>query len=330
MSYINLINSLGFIIDPFAKTNADEEEHLERYFIEPPFYNAVYGDINNPKSTVVFAPRGGGKTALKRKIEITSQDDSFMCLSYNSFNVVGLQIGDISLEYHLNNIIRLILVGVLSCVQSVGLEKFTRDDRHLIYLFIKKYLSEIDKTELKEAIYSVKQLKDKAKDWWNAFTGPIGIVINALFAKMGFEKVELEKFNNERGVLGSLSDQLTTLYNIAYKAGNKSIYILIDKVDENNLTGNSASYSYNFIEPLITSLQILELRGFAFKFFLWDAIKEEYQKDARPDRVKYHNLLWEKEQLNLMLSRRLKAFSQNKVTSFTQVCDISNGTSTFL
>ena len=59
MSYNDLLYNLGFIRDPFAKTNADEEELLEDYFIEPPFFKAVYGDIHEPKAAVVYAPRGG-------------------------------------------------------------------------------------------------------------------------------------------------------------------------------------------------------------------------------------------------------------------------------
>jgi len=71
MSYDILLKRLGFESDPFSKTNADEEERLEEYFIAPPFFNAVYGSPNDPKSSIVFAPRGGGKTALKRKIELS-------------------------------------------------------------------------------------------------------------------------------------------------------------------------------------------------------------------------------------------------------------------
>jgi hypothetical protein len=56
MSYVELLHRLSFNIDPFAKTNADEEELLKSYFIEPPFFKAFYGDLSTPKSAVVFAP----------------------------------------------------------------------------------------------------------------------------------------------------------------------------------------------------------------------------------------------------------------------------------
>jgi hypothetical protein len=85
MSYANLLHNLGFQIDPFAKTNADEEDHLKSYFIEPPFFKAVYGDLASPKSALVFAPRGGGKTALKRMLELSSQTDPFLCINIQPF-----------------------------------------------------------------------------------------------------------------------------------------------------------------------------------------------------------------------------------------------------
>lgn len=61
MRYSDLLKNLGFDRDPFATTNADEEEWLEEYFIEPPFFKAVYGEIGNPKSTIVYAPREAEK-----------------------------------------------------------------------------------------------------------------------------------------------------------------------------------------------------------------------------------------------------------------------------
>lgn len=197
MSYSDLLHNLGFDLDPFAKTNADEEELLKSYFIEPPFFKAVYGDLSTPKSAVVFAPRGGGKTALKRMLELSSLSDNFLCVTYNQFGVAGLKLKDIDLQYHFRNITRLLLVAVLSASAEIGITSFSHDDRHLIYLLTKEYLSDIDTTDLKSAIQSVQNLTDKAKEWWNSFTGPIGVVLNALLSKVGLGTAEVEKFKTQ-------------------------------------------------------------------------------------------------------------------------------------
>lgn len=181
MSYSRLLTNLGFDADPFAKTNADEEELLERYFVPPPFFPAVFGDHRTPKSAIVFAPRGGGKTALKRKIEMATRNDlPILCISYNRFDTTGVKLSQVDSDYHLRNLVQLVLVGVLTGVYLRGLETLSTDDRHLLYLLVKEHLSKIGQSQLRISIDSVKNLSDKAAELWNRFSGPIALVINAL------------------------------------------------------------------------------------------------------------------------------------------------------
>jgi hypothetical protein len=325
MSYAELLNSLGFESDPFGKTNADEEEKLDQYFVAPPFFNAVLGDPLSPKSSLVFAPRGGGKTALKRKIELSSQESGFLCVTYNHFDVSGKKLTDISSEYHLLNLIEILLVGVITAVSNAGIDRISNDDRHFIYLFVKKHLTQIDQAKLKTDISAIKNFPDKAKEIWNKFTGPIGFVLNALLEKVGLGSAEIKAFQNQDGRLGSLRDQLTILQGISAKLGFPSVYVLIDRIDENPLTG-SVEKSYAFISPLMTDLQLLEIPGFGFKFFLWDLLLDDYRTIARPDRIKYHTLEWKHDQLVRMLSERLKAYSGGTVSSLQKISDANLST----
>jgi len=319
-SYAQLIERLGFVADPFAKTNADEEERLENYFIEPPFYSAVFGDPSAAQPSVVFAPRGGGKTALKRKIELASKQNSFLCITYNRFPVSGLTLKDINTDYHLTNIVRLIVIGVISECNEGTVSKLSSEQRHLLYLFSKQYLSQLDRGELKEAIKAVKNLSDKALEWWNKFTGPIGFALNALLNKMGLGTTEIQQFEQQGGTLGAFAEQFRALRDIAGEYGKRSIYVLVDRVDEIALTG-SASNSYTFISPLLTDLHLLELRKYGFKFFLWDLLLPDYRAHARPDRIKYHTLAWTHSQLEKMISERLRAHSNAKISSLTQLLE---------
>ncbi|MCP1582917.1 P-loop ATPase, Sll1717 family [Pseudoxanthomonas mexicana] len=325
MSYSKLLTNLSFDSDPFAKTNADEEDRLVRYFISPPFFDAVYGDPSEPKSAVVFAPRGGGKTALKRRIEIASQNSNFLCVTYNEFDVAGLKSSQIDANYHLKNIVRLVLVATITAVADREIKSLASDHKHVLYLLAKAHLSQIDRTALKSSVAAIKNFPDKAADLWDKFTGPVGFALNALFAKVGFGAAEVSKFSSQGGAVGSYIDQLKALRDIAKSLGFDSIYVLIDKVDETSITGK-ASTSYEFIEPIVTDLLLLELPGFAFKFFLWDLLLDSYRKSARPDRVKYYQLEWSELQLVEMLSERLKAFSSDAVESFSQVVDDSGKT----
>jgi hypothetical protein len=66
---LEFLKLVGFESDPFASTSAADEPLIDQYFVEPPFFPAVIGDPKSRKSNIVFAPRGGGKTAQKIMIE---------------------------------------------------------------------------------------------------------------------------------------------------------------------------------------------------------------------------------------------------------------------
>ena len=321
MSYLSLLKRLGFDKDPFAATNADVEELLEDYFIEPPFFKAVYGDIHTPKSVIVFAPRGGGKTALKRRIELSARTDAFLCITYNSFPVGSLKLSEIDQSFHLKNIIRAFTVAVLSSVTTTGIQKLTNSQRHILYLLSKAYLSKLNGAELRDAIASVKNLNDKARDIWNAVTGPVNVGVMVLALKFGFKAPDLKKFEAEGGEVGSFTEQLRFLAQLAEKFGYFSCYILVDKIDETTLTGKAKS-SLSFVTPLLTDLAVLETKGIAFKFFLWDQIETGAREIARPDRVKSYTLRWTSMQLRAMLSRRLEAHSAKRVVSLASITKI--------
>lgn len=324
MSYSDLLHNLGFPNDPFSKVNADEEERLEEYFIEPPFFKAVQGIPQDPKSYIVFAPRGGGKTALKRKLELASEkSENYLCITYNSFNVIGKSIVDITLDYHLQNIIKLVLIGLIPAVEKVDHNKISKEDKQILFSMVKHYFSDIDNFQLKDAICSVKSHEQTAKEWWNKLTAPIGALANAILASFGLSSIEIKQIQDREFNLGTSVDQMKTLQRIAENLGYESIYVLIDKVDENELTGTS-QLSYTFIEPLLKNLSIFELKGYAFKLFLWDKIvsiihQQKEDERIRLDRIQNRKLQWKHEQLTEMLSKRLLAFSEQKISSLNDI-----------
>jgi hypothetical protein len=267
MSYLELLAKMGFSRDPFAFTNADEEELLENYFIEPPFFKAVYGDIGHPKSVIVFAPRGGGKTALKRRIELFSRTDNFLCVTYNSFPIGKKKLAKIDRDFHLQNVARILLVGVLSAATETRVNALSDADRHFLFLLAKAHLSDIDVELLKESIAAVKNLPDAAKEIWNKLTGPIAVVLNAALAHFGFKPAEISKFSDVEAKIGSFDEQIGLLAKLALNFGFSSTYVLIDKVDETTLTGNKASISLQFIAPILGDLALLEAPGIAFSSF---------------------------------------------------------------
>ncbi|MBT6049440.1 MAG: hypothetical protein HOG49_21800 [Candidatus Scalindua sp.] len=113
--------------------------------------------------------------------------------------------------------------------------------------------------------------------------------------------------------------QLEILFDLVKKLGFQAIYLLIDRPDETEKTGNNPEATYRLIQPLIKDLELLGLDGYGFKFFLWDQIEKFHREDARPDRILQYKLTWKRSVLQNVLSLRLKAFSTNHISTFKQL-----------
>ena len=121
MTLTRFLTQFGFTEDPFESTNADAEPYLAQYFVPPPYFPSVLGDTANPKSHVILAPRGGGKTAQRRMIEDRSAElQDFLCISYDKFEQPsGFRLEQATWAYHMNQVCRLILIGVASASTTI-------------------------------------------------------------------------------------------------------------------------------------------------------------------------------------------------------------------
>jgi hypothetical protein len=325
MSILDFLQKFGFDDDPFRSTNAADEPKLPIYFVPPPYFASVLGTPDYPRSDVVFAPRGGGKTAQRIKIETESMvSESFLCVTYDKFDIrEGFKLKDADLPYHLINICRLLLIAVLSELES-NPEKISALDDHkktVLKYQVQKFLGELSSAEYESAIISLKNLRDKANDLWNKYGGKVAALVNAFIEKYGFGSIDVSgitKANLKED--DSLRYHFQELVLILHTIGFPSTYILVDRVDELYLTSKDAKSTFTFISPLLEDLPTLETDFVAFKFFLWDQIEDWYKSSgARPDRVPVHTLRWSPSELSTMLSERLKAYSNGNISSFNDL-----------
>jgi len=322
MGLREFLSRLGFRENPFQFTNADEEEHLQAYFVPPPYFLSVWGEPDYPKSQVIFAPRGGGKTAQKRMIEFKDEGTNVFVITYDRFEKLGgLDLQNLSVDYHLQNIIAIGLLGFLLEYHQRGMQApgFTTIEREQIDWLCHHYLSGVSRYEALEALNSLKTLSAKAKQFLRDWSGPVSSLFSAALAAKGIPhpKIELAHGSNQETFNGPLKAHLEVVRDLILSIGFKSVYILVDKVDETAETGNNAEASFNLVKPLLRDLELLQMKNVAFKFFLWDMLLPRYQAYARPDRLEQFELSWTEADLNKMLSRRLGAFSDNKVVDLS-------------
>jgi hypothetical protein len=317
---------LGFQANPFQFTNADEEDHLQSYFVPPPYFDSVWGDPNRPVSQVIFAPRGGGKSAQRKMLEYRAHRENIFALTYDRFeHLVPSSLNNLTVEYHLKNLIRLGLLGFLLEIheRTLAAASFQRIEREQIDLLCRTYLGRISKTEAMESMKSLRTLSSKAKAFLRDWSGPAGSLVSMILKAKGLGSVNLKGGASEDEF--HAPDELPTklhlevVCDLLRSIGYRSVLILVDKVDEAQMTGNNAEHSFSLIKPLLRDLELLQISGIGFKFFLWDRLESYYREYARPDRVQQFVLSWTRTEITEMLSRRLSAFSGARVKTLSDL-----------
>ncbi|MBU2973633.1 P-loop ATPase, Sll1717 family [Zobellia sp. B3R18] len=319
MTKTEYIQSLGLNENPFQYTNADKESGLiEQYFIYPDYFEDVWGDPESPVSNIIYAPRGGGKTAQRLMIEKRAKNhDNVLTISYTDHDLSEFTSADeIGISYHLSYLNRLLLLSFFDRLDSIKdfdyIYEFDYSERQFIYKLCRIYLFKTPASFPKQAINSLKTIEDRFVDLWKRFKEPISDVIKVISKSKGAE-IDISKIKLDKKLKLSHKDNFINLKEFLKRLGISTIYILVDKVDEQSLTGNDPKASYQFISELIKDLELLETNGIGFKFFLWDALKPYCEKEARPDRIFPFTLNWEFKQIQTMLNKRLSAFSSERI-----------------
>jgi len=326
MTIDQFILNLGFETNPFQYSNADKEvEYLDAYFIKPDYFEDVWGNPYNPVSNIVYAPRGGGKTAQRIMIEKRAKETKdILAITYTNHDLTEFKsIEMVNLNYHLTYLNRLLLLSFFSRIndkESNFNNIFTLAERQYLYKIARIYLYDTPASFPNQAILSLKTLEDYAIDLWKGFKEPITNVIKQITLSKGVE-IDLSKIEIDKKLEQSHKDNTLNIISLLKKAGYNSIYILVDKVDEQSLTGNNPSASFYLISDLIKDLELLETPNISFKFFLWDALKPYTVEAARPDRVFSYDLHWTWSQIVEMLSKRASAYSRGKVQNFENLFD---------
>jgi hypothetical protein len=321
-----LFRSLGFDENPFASTNADEEERLPDYFVPPAYFPSVFGDPTRPSSFFVFAPRGGGKSAQRRMIESKCAQEQVLSITYDRFEFPGItKASEVTLSAHLQRIIQRCLMGLLVALNAdpALASNLSKHERELLVRLAGHHLKGMNAEKLQATLDSLKSLKHKVQDFWNEWLPVIGPALNVLLQKLtGVDIDQLGSYDTVAPQGGfSQKFDLSQAVELAHKLGFRSVYVLIDRVDEAELTGNDALASFQLIEPLVRDLELLELRGIAFKFFLWDRLETPYLDTARTDRVRHETLSWDDPMLSDMWRKRLSVYSDGRVESLDAIAE---------
>ena len=186
MTFEEYLSKLGFLRNPFQQSNADKEiDFLSEYFIKPDYFEDVWGNPYNPSSNIVYAPRGGGKTAQRIMIEKRAKNHSdILTITYTNHDLSCYKsVDDIDLSYHLTYLNRLLLLAFFNRITDPGFNfdfTFSFSERQYIYKIARIYLFDTPASFPNQAMSSLKKIEDYAIDLWNNFKEPIVNVIKQI------------------------------------------------------------------------------------------------------------------------------------------------------
>jgi hypothetical protein len=325
----DFLTAHGFSGSPFGSTNADKEPQLTSYFVPPPYFPSVKGDPSDPKSCVVLAPRGGGKTAQKVMLEEYARDEAktpIFCITYDNFQTPdGFKLSAVTSDWHLSRIVQRMMLGICSLIEEGHGTNLTRRDKRTIAYGVEKYFGKLSADEANDIVSSIKSFPEKAKDFFSKHSRNISVIVAALATKLGLSDVDLDFSADEDLKTESHQSIFIRLVEIIRSFGFSCVYILIDRIDEALIVGGDSEDTYKLVRPLTANLHLLESEHCAFKFFLWDQIENYLREggDFRADRIPIFQLSWTQNELEQMLSKRLLAFSGNTVSTLNQISEAS-------
>lgn len=307
-------SAAGFWGNPFESTNAGGEEYLAEYFLDPPYFEGVLGDENQPRPSVVFAPRGCGKTAQRRTVE-TRAPEAVLTVTHDQFPLDSWGgIDNVTLGAHVTVVNQLVLVGLVSklATEPEFWKQMSEGEQDAVRAMLHAYLSDVDSLRLQPLLRSLSSLRERQVEFLKGLTVQVGTLASyawASFAGVSWpgplnlpERAEAEFEQN------ALSD-FQLIGDLAGKVGLKAIYVLVDGIDETPATQNDVRSAYKLVAPLLESLGTIETFPYAFKFFLPSPTRDIWvDAGGRQDRVTPYEMEWSDDALLELARRRVDAF----------------------
>lgn len=350
-----LLDTLGFQDNPFANYVAENEPHIEQYFVRPPYFDEVAARGQARRSMVIFGARGAGKSATRLTFykdcwsKRQKDEPAPLAVALDDFSrittsgLAGADLGKFIAEigYLTVEAVLLWLAALEDSERELQLGTMTSSQEALVIALVERfYMSRpelVRSASVREPLKLLNQAWHKrTRLWiekrWDAVAGLISSIGTALAKRASDTDAnidaglrELLKTNPSQWSDGQYARALLSRFaEFARAFGFTGVVVLVDKVDETPVTNNSANATAGLLFPLLSTTQLLEVEDFAWLFFLWDKVKDGFagnEQAVRLDKIAHATIQWQESFLRNLVGKRLDFFSAGKITSFNQLCD---------
>lgn len=313
------LQALGFEHNPFSHREAGADPFLNEYFVTPPYFDDVLGDPAVPQTALVWAPRGGGKTALLRMVDYhcqgTLKNGAILSVPYTDFarliEQVQGDLGRVTARLHTNEILGCAVAALAEQAPQwvAHVSDLVEEDRALLEWYLVTFGMQLGPRQWA----ALRTANLRLSPWWEdpgvGYVRDEQMRSHASTRKSLQERLELSPALLLRDYAG-----------LVQKIGYRCTYILLDRIDEAPATAADSAAMVALIEPLIADLTLMNQPGLAFKCFLPDLLEPDLLAlpTIRPDRIVIRHVAWGQDALLDILRRRLEAFSA--YSSLDQLC----------
>jgi hypothetical protein len=302
----NWLHTVGFTGNPFSDTEARQDLHLHEYFVEPACFDTILGTAVSPRSAVLFAPRGGGKTANCVMVDHFCKigeriEDNVFSIVYSKFdNLVGsVEWGThgvcvhINVHHHVAEVLKRGCVELLEAFEAHRLSPDSRDEdaRRSMLRILGTYGCEEEVRRLLALLPLLGLDSDEGRQL-------------VLQAQKWVQAGQVNPLRDFRILVATLVTM-----------GVRAVYVLVDRIDEFHPASFDPMAGALFLSPLLSHLSLLDMKHVAFKFFLPSHLKSILLDKGilRPDRLVVEEIVWSDEDLLKTLHSRLYVFSERQV-----------------
>lgn len=291
------LQHVGFLGNPFALKQADDEgDQLNEYFVAHPSYNAIL-DTTAYRSSILHAPRGSGKSSMRRMFEQHCLRDTAaphpLVVRLTDWMPITARHRATTIlppEAHFIELAKRVVLALAQATYIPQIDTDTNPDLHgqiaWLCLTYDDYLIPVERRRL-------------AGYGWR----PKGFDVQPY----AINRIPIAR-------------RIQILADLVVALGFRGCYVLVDGVDEVLDTVADWAAGANLIESLLANLAMIEADQIAFKFFIPSEVVREIRGRGhlRDDRIQVLSVCWSDDLLRELLSRRLQAFSNGLITRLAQ------------
>lgn len=352
LSLDDWLKSFGFERHPFEVTEAGGAasyvtDFLNETFVKPENFDRILGDASYPKSTLVFAGRGCGKSTTRamlsyycaqnipageqaRAVQATPRILPVLHTQFS--NLLRFTDDPVALvNAHINEILQRAVAALLRML-SDHFESITE---------LAQQMSPLRRLELQSIVFDAlgyvpfqdyyiareilgkELLRAKETDTPDDRLSDNG---NTQGAGIPLAPREIAVWLAARVQAGPI-ERLTRFVDLVTDLGIEAVYVLIDGLDELWMTADDPHVMAALIAPLLSDLPLMNtIPHLAFKVFAPDVLEAylvEATRKVRRDRLAFEKIEWQEAQLVELLQRRLSFYSSDVVSTLDPVCEKS-------